>query len=86
MTKREALRKLKNYWVSNGGADYLDSLHRLREEIDHLHPSRPSLDAEIRQIEEVHPDFLAWQKTTVAKRKLMRAFEEQVNKDIDDAD
>ena len=83
MTKREALRKLKNYWVENSGSDYLNALHRLRNDIPTYHTSRPGLDAEIRQIEEVHPEFLEWTKSSAAQRKLMRALEDELQQDAD---
>jgi hypothetical protein len=69
MNKREALSKLKKFWLENDGGDYLNSLLQLQKELPKDHKSLKSLVVEIEAIEGAHSDFLLWKETAAAKRK-----------------
>ncbi len=72
MNKKEALAKLKKYWLENEGADYLESLISLRREMPKSHESIFALNEEIERIQIVYPQFMAWKDSTWAQRKLSK--------------
>ncbi len=72
MNKKEALAKLKKYWLENEGADYLQSLILLRREIPKGHESTLALNEEIERIQIVYPQFAAWKDGAWAQRQLSK--------------
>ena len=73
MTPKEAIEKLKHYWVNSGGDDYLTKLVELRGEIPLTHKSSKALDDEISLIVSVHSKFKAWTYSSTAKSKLNKS-------------
>ena len=71
MTKREALRKLKSYWLSNSGSDYLRALRRLLVDLSPSHDSTDALNGEISAIAKAHNEFIEWTKKPSARRRLV---------------
>ena len=64
------LQKLKDYWLNNGGDDYLEKLLKLRNDIPSNHKSSAALDEELHTIRKVHKRFVAWSTTKVARAQL----------------
>lgn len=77
MTKREALRKIKHYWLGSNGKDYLRALRGLLKDTHHTSVSRPALEREIESMKAVYDAFLDWTKTAAARRRLEKAREER---------
>lgn len=70
MTSKEALAKLKKYWVNNRGDDYFEKLNELRKEIPSNHKSSTALDNEISILSKVHRQFKMWTVSNTAKGML----------------
>lgn len=67
---KNALDKLKHYYVESGGKDYLDSLRSLRLEVPRTNPSSKALDDEIKRCIEVYEEYKKWTNSSYAKSKL----------------
>ena len=73
MTPKDAIEKLKHYWINSGGDDYLTKLVELRGEVPHAHKSSKALDDEISLVASVHSKFKAWTYSSTAKSKLNKS-------------
>lgn len=70
MSTKNALEKLKHYYLESQGKDYLDSLRSLRLEVARTHPSSKALDEEIKRCIEVYNEYRKWTNSSYAKSKL----------------
>lgn len=70
MTTQAALKKMKNFWVTTGGSDYLEVLLELRKETPINHKSSEALDVELNAVSKAHRQFTLWTGTKLAKAKL----------------
>lgn len=57
---REALARLKHYWLENDGANYLHHLQNLLKEYSPNHKYYKALAKEVRFVTQAQTEFIQW--------------------------